>query len=62
MVVSLNDINESWEMDNQGNYNRLKHDQRKISAADYFIQNPSLSGTGQDLNKNKPEEIMLFDS
>ena len=35
--------------------------QKKISAHDYFIQNPSLSGTGQDLNKNKPEEIMLFD-
>ena len=61
MVVSLNDINQSWEMDNQGHYNRLKHDQTKISAQDYFIQNPSLSGTGQDLNKNKPEEIMLFD-
>ena len=61
MVVSLNDINQSWEMDNQGNYNRLKHDQTKISAQDYFIQNPSLSGTGQDLNKNKPEEIRLFD-
>jgi polyphosphate kinase len=62
MVVSLNDINQSWEMDNQGHYNRLKHDQTKISAQDYFIQNPSLSGTGQDLNKNKPEEIMLFDN
>ena len=62
MVVSLNDINQSWEMDNQGNYNRLKHDQTKISAHDYFIQNPSLSGTGQNLNKNKPEEIMLFDN
>ena len=61
MVVSLNDVNQSWEMDNQGNYNRLKHDRTKISAHEYFIKNPSLSGRGQDLNKSKPEEIRLFD-
>ena len=61
MVVSLNDINQSWEMDNEGNYNRLKYDKTKISAHDYFIKNPSLSGRGLELNKNRPEAIMLFD-
>ena len=59
MVVSLNDINQSWEMDREGNYNRLKYDKSKISAHDYFIKNPSLSGRGQELNKNRPEEIRL---
>ena len=62
MVVSLNDVNQSWEMDKNGNYNRLKYDRTKISAQDYFIRNPSLSGRGHDLHKNKPEAIMLFDS
>jgi polyphosphate kinase len=61
MVVSLNDINQSWEMDGQGNYNRIKYDKTKISAHEYFINNPSLSGRGQDLNKNRPEVIMLSD-
>jgi polyphosphate kinase len=61
MVVSLNDINQSWEMDREGNYNRLTIDKSKISAHDYFIKNPSLSGRGQDLNKNRPEEIRLSD-
>lgn len=59
MVVSLNDVNQSWEMDSEGNYNRLKYNKTKISAHDYFIRNPSLSGRGQELNKSRPEEIRL---
>ena len=59
MVVSLNDVNQSWEMDSEGNYNRLKYNKTKISAHDYFIKNPSLSGRGQELNKSRPEEIRL---
>ena len=40
----------------------VKHyDKTKISAHDYFIKNPSLSGRGLELNKNRPEAIMLFD-
>tara|TARA_Y100000768_G_scaffold59586_1_gene40241 strand:- start:1989 stop:4148 length:2160 start_codon:yes stop_codon:yes gene_type:complete len=61
MVVSLNDVNQSWEMDSEGNYIRLKYDKSKISAHDYFIKNPSLSGRGQELSKNRPEEIRLFE-
>ena len=59
MVVSLNDVNQSWEMDAEGNYYHLKYDDKKISAHDYFIKNPSLSGRGQDLSKNRPKAIIL---
>ena len=61
MVVSLNDVNQSWEMDEKGNYHHLKHDDGKLSAHDYFIKNPSLSGRGQELNKNRPEAIILYE-
>ena len=60
MVVNLNDINQSWEMDKLGNYHRLNYDIKKISAHDYFMKNPSLSGRGQSLNKIKPKVIALF--
>ena len=62
MVVSLNDVNQSWEMDKDGNYHRLRHDRKKMSAHDYFMKNPSLSGRGQSLNKAKPKVIPLFDN
>ena len=62
MVVSLNDVNQSWEMDKDGNYHRLRHDRKKMSAHDYFMKNQSLSGRGQSLNKAKPKVIPLFDN
>jgi len=61
MVVSLNDVNQSWEMDEKGSYHHLKYDDKKLSAHDYFIKNPSLSGRGQELNKNRPEAIILYE-
>ena len=48
MVVSLNDINQSWEMDREGNYNRLKYDKSKISAHDYFIRILVYLGEGKN--------------
>ena len=59
MVVSLNDVNQSWEMNAEGNYYHLKYDDKKISAHDYFIKNPSLSGRGLELSKNRPKAIIL---
>ena len=59
MVVSLNDVNQSWEMNAEGNYYHLKYDDKKMSAHDYFIKNPSLSGRGLELSKNRPKAIIL---
>tara|TARA_B100000989_G_C19529882_1_gene469011 strand:- start:2758 stop:4842 length:2085 start_codon:yes stop_codon:yes gene_type:complete len=58
MVAYLNDTKQSWSMSNQGKYFRSAS-KRQESAHEYFMSNPSLSGRGKALIKNKPQEIKL---
>jgi polyphosphate kinase len=54
MVANLKDVAQSWTLDQEGVYHRLKADKDAFSAHHYFMTNPSLSGRGSALRKSKP--------
>ena len=54
MMANLKDNLQSWELDGNGQYHRLKPaDGVGFSAHTYFMTNPSLSGRGSALKKQK---------
>jgi polyphosphate kinase len=55
MVANLKDNLQSWEMDQTGEYRRLSPPEGKegFSAHTFFMTNPSLSGRGSALKKQK---------
>ncbi len=54
MVANLNDIENSWEMQPDGSYRKLKGNGDSFSANRYFMTNPSLSGRGKALAESRP--------
>ena len=50
MVVNLRDTLQSWELGPDGAWRRVPADPRPVSAHDYFMTNPSLSGRGSALH------------
>ena len=59
MVAYLNDKKQSWTMKRDGKYIRNNVDIKSISAHEYFMSNPSLSGRGGSIKYNKPKQILL---
>ena len=59
MVVNLNDKVQAWEMKSDGSYVRVISSKDSISAHQYFMKNPSLSGRGESIKYNRPKEIIL---
>lgn len=59
MVANLNDDEQSWEMDSEGNYARIHHAEEEpgFSAHRYFMDNPSLSGRGSALVISEPPRL-----
>ena len=51
MVANLKDSHQSWQLQADGSYVRTKPKSGMLSAHNYFIQNPSLSGRGKALKK-----------
>ncbi len=50
MVVNLRDTLQSWELDRDGAWRRIAPGNKAVSAHDYFMTNPSLSGRGSALH------------
>jgi polyphosphate kinase len=50
MVVNLKDTMQSWELNGDGIWRRVSPGKKPISAHDYFMTNPSLSGRGSALH------------
>ncbi len=50
MVTNLKDTMQSWELGSDGNWRRVPPGKKPISANDYFMTNPSLSGRGSALH------------
>ena len=50
MVVNLRDTLQSWELGPDGAWRRVSARSRQVSAHDYFMTNPSLSGRGSALH------------
>ena len=46
-------------MKSDGSYVRVISSKDSISAHQYFMKNPSLSGRGESIKYNRPKEIIL---
>ena len=59
MVANLKDNQQSWFLNNEGNYEKIKNNskEKKFSAHQYFMKNPSLSGRGKSLEKLPVKKI-----
>ncbi|MGG5811598.1 RNA degradosome polyphosphate kinase [Falsiroseomonas sp. CW058] len=51
MVVNLQDTRQSWQLGPDGAYRRLEPGAKPVSAHEYFMTNPSLSGRGSALQR-----------
>jgi polyphosphate kinase len=54
MVANLNDEAQSWDMQPDGGFRRVKAAINAFSAHTYFMTNPSLSGRGSALERSRP--------
>ncbi|MXP62312.1 RNA degradosome polyphosphate kinase [Roseomonas sp. M0104] len=51
MVVNLKDTVQSWQLRPEGGWQRLQPGTQPVSAHEYFMTNPSLSGRGSALHR-----------
>ena len=59
MVANLKDNTQAWEMKSSGEYSRIKEGKSPISAHNYFMSNPSLSGRGKSIKIKKPKNLLF---
>ena len=54
MMANLLDTSQSWNMKDDGQYERVEAGADSFSAHNYFMTNPSLSGRGRALDMHRP--------
>ena len=59
MIANLKDEAQSWTLDGDGIYSRVKAGRNAFSAHTFFMTNPSLSGRGSALKKTKSKAPRL---
>ena len=59
MVANLKDNTQTWQMKSSGEYSRIKESKSPISAHNYFMSNPSLSGRGKSIKIKKPKDLVF---
>jgi len=60
MIANLNDESQSWVLQPDGDFRRVKAGNKAFSAHHFFMTNPSLSGRGSALEKTrKTPKLML---
>jgi polyphosphate kinase len=62
MIANLKDETQSWVMQPDGTYKRVHGGANAISAHEYFMNNPSLSGRGKGLKKAKSSQMLKYKS
>jgi polyphosphate kinase len=60
MIANLKDEAQSWVMWPDGTYKRVEADDEAFSAHTYFMTNPSLSGRGKALKKDRKAPRLLL--
>ena len=59
MVANLKDNTQSWHILPNGKYSKILEEGEPISAHQYFMSNPSLSGRGKSIKYNKPKDLLF---
>jgi polyphosphate kinase len=60
MIANLKDEAQSWIMQPDGSFKRVAGDEDAFSAHTYFMTNPSLSGRGKALKKDRKAPRLLL--
>ena len=60
MIANLNDESQSWVLQPDGHFRRVRAGSEAFSAHHFFMTNPSLSGRGSALEKTREAPKLML--